>query len=284
MAILKFKQVGAGRNGNAKGNVERSYTVAWIVIVNSPLDGPLTIGNDSRAPLRFSPYVGYESSDDHQAVCNDLKVEQDGEDWQKWRVTATFATQGSNPAQQPNPEDEPALFWIETDFTTRKTTKTWDGEDIKNAAGQLIDGLTKPDCQETWIWERNYNTVNRSVWNDYQNTTNSDTVGEIAPKEGLLNIVVSRPVYRNGEPFVRVQFRVRVNKDKWTVNPADRGTAVRNASGKLERPVDEMGNPMDGEVPLKEDGTQERDADAEPRYIGAKDILKPMPFSVIGLS
>lgn len=287
MAINSVKLVSAGRK--ASGTIDsRSYVVVWFVIVNSAYDGPCTVGNAPGIPLRYAPYVGYEHVADPVALCTRVEVEQDGGDgeYRKWRVTATFDTNwGQN--EQPdteNPEDDPPIFWVETEFATKKVTKTWDGQDIKNAAGQLIDGLERFDAVETWVWEKNHNAINRALWNEYQNTVNNGGFHELGPKEGLLHIIVPKATYRNGVPYWRVQYRVRINKDGWPVNPRDVGTAVKNAAGKLERPVDEKGNPMDGEVPLKADGTQQRDPTAAPRYIGKKDLYEPKNFNSLGLT
>lgn len=287
MAIDSVKKIGAGRKGSGKTD-SRSYVVVWWVIVNSPYDGPCTVANAPGLPLRYAPYVGYENTNDPAALCTGLDVEQDGDEWPRWRVTATFDTnwnQSNQESQQENPEDDPVLFWIETEFQNRKTTKTWDGQDIKNSAGQLIDGLEKILAIETWVWERNYISVNRDVWTAYQNAVNSLPFEGIETKEGLLHIIVPKPSVRNGIPFVRVQFRIKINKDKWTVEPADRGTGVKGTDGKLYRPVDAAGHPFDGEVPLKADGTQEKEAFADPRYIKPpRDIYEPKNFYNLGFA
>lgn len=291
MSVIKFKQIAAGRKGGAKDGADRNYVVTWVVIVDDRRDGPLTIGNyhpggapKDNVPLRFQPYVGYENNDDGGALCRDVQVEQDGDEWQKWKVTATFSAETSNPSTTPDPEEDPVNFWIETEFGEVETTKTWDDEDIKNSAGQLIAGLRKPNYGETWVWEKNYTSLNRGVWKAHQNTTNSSDFYEIEAKQGLLHIIVPKPAFRGGVMFWRVQFRVTIRKDKWTVNPADRGTAVKNEDGKLEQPVDpNTGQKIDGEVYLKEDGSLlfEPDED-EIRYIGEKDLVEPKDFSALG--
>lgn len=285
MSVTSLKLIGAGRSADGKSDYNRSYTVVWQAIVNDPYDGPATVGSHGDLPVRFAPYVGYESTNDPYALCTALRCEQDGDDWQKWRVTATFETQFSqDQSQHENPEDEPPIFYVETEFSTKPVTKEWNGNDIKNSAGQLIAGLERLEAVETWVWEKNHTSLNRSLWLEYQNTVNSGSFHELSAKQGLLHIIVPKQSYRNGAPFWRVQYRVKVNKDKWTVEPADRGTAVKNASGKLERPVDEKGNPIDGEVNLKADGTQERDSTAAIRYLPAKNLYEPKDWSVLGLT
>jgi hypothetical protein len=83
-----------------------------------------------------------------------------------------------------------------------------------------------------------------------------------------------------------VQFRAEVNDetdDGWEVRPPDVGPMVIGADGKLQRPTDGDGNPIDGEVPLKADGTQERDSTVELRYLAAKKIYKPRAWGNLGL-
>lgn len=285
MAVVSCKQIGAGRNSGITKDRHRSYTVVYRVIVNSAYDGPATVISDPGIPLLYSPYVGYEHTSDPLALCTDIKPEQDGDEWQRWRVTCSFTTNwGQNqPNKKDDPEEEPPIFWIETEFVSKKVTKEWDGTDIKNSAGQLIEDIERFDVVETWVWEKNFNSINRSTWKAYQNTVNSDTVGEIEPKQGLLHIIVPKPSYRDGNPYWRVQFRVKVNKDKWSVKPRDQGTRVKNSNGKLERPVDERGQPFDGTVPLKSDGKQQLDATAEPRYLDEKDLYEPKNFSALGV-
>lgn len=287
MAIVSVTQIGAGRRGG--GSLDsRSYNVVFQVLVSSPYDGIATVGNAPGIPGRFMPYAGYENTNDPQALCTKVDPEQDGDDWQKWRVTCTFDTNW-NQNQQPqndDPEDDPPIFWIETEFVTKATTKEWDGTPIVNKAGQLIEGLERFDSIETWVWERNYTSLNRGVWKTYQNSVNSADFDEIDAKHGLLHIIVPKPTFRNGVKYWRVQFRVKVSTDEdgWQVNPANRGTAVKNASGKLERPVDDKGKPFDGEVPLKNDGTQERNPAAVPLYIGKKDLYRPRDFNALGFA
>lgn len=282
MAVLTLKQVGAGRSADGKSDWNRSYTVIWIATVDNPYDGPATVGSVPGLPGRFSPYVGYENTNDPYALCTALRCEQDGDEWRKWRITATFETQFASDQNKENPEDEPPVFWVETDFQSKPITKEYNGTDIKNSAGQLIAGLEKIEAVETWVWEKNHNSLNRSLWLEYQNSVNSGSFYELSAKQGLLHIIVPKAVYRNGQPFWRVQYRVKVNKDKWTVEPADRGTAVK-AGNKLERPVDDKGQPMDGEVPLKADGTQERDPTAAIRYLPPKNLYEPKDFNALGL-
>lgn len=288
MAIVSCKKIGAGRNGDNTKDRHRTYTVVFRVIVNSPSDGPATVVLGSGIPNLYSPYIGYESSSDVLALCVGVKPEQDGDDWQRWRVTCTFTTNwasGNQPNQQPNPEDEPAVFWIETEFTTRIVTREWNGNAIRNSAGQFIEGLERYEAIETWVWEKNFSWLNRGTWKAYQNSVNADAVGEIEPKQGLLHIIVPKPSYREGEPFWRVQFRVKVNKDKWSVRPLDKGTRVKNGQtpSRLERPVDDMGRPFDGTVNLKSSGLQELDPDVEPRALPEKDLYQPMNFSALGV-
>lgn len=286
MAIVSCTQIGAGRNGQGKSDFHRSYTVVWQVIVNSAYDGAMTIGLYAALPARFAPYVGYENAADIYALCTDLRIEQDGGDWQKWRVTATFDTNWQNGQKnEENPEDEPSLFWVETEFVNKKVTKDGAGNPIVNAAGQLIAGLERIDAVETWVWEKNTTYLNRSLWKQYQNAVNSDSFYELDPKEGLMHIIVPKASYRNGVPFYRVQYRVKVNKDKWTQNPANIGTMVKGSDGKLHPPVDSTGQNMSGaEVYLKVDGSQITDFAATPiNYIGEKDMYPLKPFSGLGL-
>lgn len=288
MAIVSCKKIGAGRNGDNTKDHHRTYTVVFRVIVSSALDGPATVVMASGIPNLYSPYIGYENTSDAQALCVGVKPEQDGDEWQRWRVTCQFTTNWAQnqPNQNPNPEDEPPVFWIETEFTTKKITKEWDGTDIKNSAGQLIEDIERYDVQETWVWEKNFTSINRGTWKAYQNSVNSDSVGEIEPKQGLLHIIVPKPDYRDGQPFWRVQFRVKVNKDKWSVKPRDQGTKVKastDAGAKLTRPVDELGRPFDGTVALKSTGVQELDPTATPRYLDEKNLYEPKSFSALGV-
>ncbi len=288
MSIVSVKQIGAGRRGSGKLN-GRAYTVVLQVIVNSAYDGIATVANASGIPARYAPYQGYENTDDPDALCVTVDPEQDGEEWQKWRVTCTFDTNWASgnsgtSSTQNNPEEDPPLFWVETEFVSKPVFKTWNGNDIKNAAGQLIQGLERIEACETWIWERNYTSLNRGFWLSYQNAVNSDDIFELDPKQGLLHIIVPKASYRNGVAYYRVQFRVRICKEKWTVNPADRGTLVKTSSGKLERPMTSATEAVDGEVPLRSNGSWETDATAAVRYIGEKDIYEPKPFDALGLT
>ncbi len=294
MAIVSCKKIGAGRNGDNTKDRHRSYTVVFRVIVNSPADGPATVVGASGIPNLYVPYVGYESTPDSQALCTGVKPEQDGDEWQRWRVTCTFTTnwaEGNNPNQQQNPEDEPAVFWVETEFATKAITKDYNGQDIRNSAGQLMAGLERFDAVETWVWEKNFTSLNRGTWKSYQNTVNSDSVGEIEPKQGLLHIIVPKPSFRDGQPYWRVQFRVKINPDKWTQKPADRGTAVLSGEEsdsadkrKLQRPKDEMDQPIDGEVFLDGHGKMITDPlNTEIHYIEEKDVYRPMNFSALGV-
>ncbi len=288
MAIQKLSQISAGRNASAKHDLTRRYTVVWRAIVTDPRDGPATVmaALAAQGVVLYTPYVGYENASDPLALLTEMRPDVEGPEgeWRTLRITGTFSTDwAEGQQQQPNPEDEPVLFWIETSFETRKVTKTWNGVDITNSADQLLDGLEREDAVETWVWERNYLSINRSLWKQYQNRINSATVaGEIDPKTGRLHILVAKPSFRNGTKFHRVQFRVKVNPDGWPVNPADRGTAVKNAAGDLERPVDDLGQPMDGEVFLDGAGKQLA-AGAPIVYIGAKDLHEPKDLNNLGV-
>ncbi len=291
-----ISRIGAGRSGESTKDGHHKYVVVWQGITNNPHDGPAEFVAELYAMgvRLFTPYTGYEASIDNQfALLISLNPEQDGDAWQKWRCRGTFSTnwleKGNDTSQSSSPDEDPSLFWIETEFGTRKTTQTWDGEDIVTAAGQAHPDIEKPTARETWIWEKNYLTLDRENWKAFQCTVNSEPVEEIDPYQGLLRINVSKPQYRGGVLFYKVQFRVEVNTDEegWRVNPANRGTVVLNkpieSGGKQTRPVDQEGKPMDGEVWLKTDGTQERDPDPPVRwYTGPWDVLEPKDFNELG--
>ena len=103
MAIVSCKKIGAGRNGDNTKDHHRTYTVVFRVIVSSALDGPATVVMASGIPNLYSPYIGYENSADVLALCVSVKPEQDGEEWQRWRVTCQFTTNWAQNQQNQNP-------------------------------------------------------------------------------------------------------------------------------------------------------------------------------------
>jgi hypothetical protein len=294
MSIVKFKQIAAGRRGGAKDAADRSYSVVWIAIVDSAYDGPLTIGNyrpggdpSGNVPLRFQPYVGYENTSDPDALCRDVQVEQDGEEWKKWRVTATFSPNISGPSASENPEEDPVSSWIETNFEVVEVTKSWDGKEILNTAGQLVAGARRKIARETWVWEKNYLTLNRGLWKSYQNSVNSDDFYEAEPGHGLLHIIVPKAQFRGGVQFFRVQFRVEINDDDekgWNADIANRGTMVKNSDGDLEVPMDpRTGQKISEEVWLDSAGRYHPDGTIVPYiYIENRPRYRPMPFGALG--
>lgn len=288
MSIIECSQIGQGRSGDNSKDGHRMYTVVFQVIVSNAYDGPGVVVLGNGIPTLYQEYTGFENRNDRDALCIGVKPEQDGNEWQKWRVTCTFSTNWADsgqPNQNPNPEEDPALFWIETEFAEQATTKTWNKKPIRNSSGQLYDGLTRFRSNETWIWEKNFSSIQRSTWKAYQNAVNSDTIDEIEPNQGLLFISVPKPAFRNSQPFYRVQFRVRVNTEGWNPTPLDQGTMVLNSSDLWEQPRDAQNKPIDGMVFLNGSGKVHPDqgkTDFEPFELPKAELYEPKPFANLG--
>lgn len=282
MAVVSVKQTGAGRVGNGKSDFNRTYKVTWVIVVDDPYDGPCTIGQRPEFPLRYGLYDGYENTSDFAALCTSLDIEQDGDEWQKWRAAATFETNwNQDQHQREHPEDEPTIRWVEVEFEKKTVTKEYNGADIRNSAGQLIAGLERDDCVGVYCFERNELGINSNI-KTLNNTVNSQPFYDLLPGEGLMRITSGKPEYRNGVPYFKHLYRVRVNPDTWEVQPADRGTLVKGADGKLTVPVDNINQPIDGEVNL--DGTGRQLPPTQPIfYLPKKKLYRPASWGPLGL-
>lgn len=284
MAIVSCTKARAGRNGESKSDRNRSYTVVWIVIVNSRNDGPKVVGNAPGVAGLFDPYEGYEAESDPDALCTSIKPDQDGDNWQKWKVTATFETKFSNSSNAPadNPAEDAVVRWVETEFVQEKVVKEYDGTPIKNSSGQLLSGIERDTAVYTLCFERNELAISSALF-DYNNSVNSDPWKGLQPGQGLMRITVGKPEYRNGIQYHKHGYRVRVKREGWNVEPADRGTLVLDAAGNaLVRPVDQFNQSMDGEVNLDGSGRQLAFG-TEPIFLPQKKLYQPMPFAFLGL-
>lgn len=286
MAIVSVKQVGAGRSASGGSDYNRSYTVVWMIIVSDPNDGPATVGNAAGLPLRFVPYVGFENTSDPEALCTDLDVEQDGEEWQKWKATATFETRFTQEQDQhEDPEDRPAEMWVEFEDKTVKTTKTYNDLDIKNSAGQLIAGLEKDETVGVIVIERYESEFQPDVWFEFNNSTNSGTFLGCADQTLKMKITAAKAETINGFRVWPVTYKLKYKKDKWTVNPADTGTAVRGTDNKLHLAIDKATQqPKDGVIYLDGNGAEIEDPLNTPiEYIGDKALQEPRDWSTLNL-
>ncbi len=228
MSIVSLKKIAAGRSGDQKSDYNRSYTVVWTAIVNDPKDGPRTLGLASGLPLLFSSYIGYENASDIQALCTGVKPEQDGDEWQKWKITATFETNfKQEQQQQENPTKRPVTRWVEYENQSKKVTKEWDGTEIKNSAGQLLDGLERQDCVRIDVFQRYESPDNSANWDAYQNTTNSKQFEDIPKNQGLMQVTAAPPDTINGFYVSQVTYRIKRNPEGWDIEPADRGREGR---------------------------------------------------------
>lgn len=291
--IVSLAQIAAGRSGDGKSDYNRSYTVVWRAIVDDPRDGPATVGSAAGLPARFSPYVGYENTDDPAALCTSLKPDQIGADgeWRVWKITATFETQFTQGQDQhENPTDRPPEYWVEFQDETRSVTKTYNDLDIVNSAGQLIAGLERDYSVATIVIQRYESAFDPQSWLEFQNTTNSGTfslsgIGSFDDQTLLMKITTGKAETINSYRVWPVTYRLKYKEDTWRVNPADVGTAVLGSDGKLHLPIDPATQqPKDGEVYLDGDGQEITDLLNNPiEYIGNKALYRPRDWSPLSL-
>ncbi len=284
MAVVSVSQIGPGRSGEGRDDYNRSYQVPFQVIVDDPYDGVATVGNAAGIPARYAPYIGYDNTGDLFALCTSLSVEQDGEEWRKWKVTATFETRFSNEENQPNqnPEEDPPKRYVEIEYKTRKTTKEWDGTDITNFAGQLINGIEVEDAVVSLCWKRNEIGITSKLLS-HNNTVNSNAQFGASAGQLRLRINVGEPQYRNGVQFYEHIYKATYNKAGWHVNPANKGALVKGTDGNLKRPEDTDGQPIDGEVLLDNNGALANPADPIV-FIGEKKLLEPKNWNDLNLT
>lgn len=292
MALVNLALVSAGRSGDGKSDYNRSYTVVWRAIVDDPRDGPATVGSFPGLPARFSPYVGYENTDDAAALCTTLKPEQAGGDgeYRLWKITGTFETNFTQAQDQhQNPEDRPPEKWVEFEDEQRDCTKTYNDLDIVNSAGQLVAGLQRDYTVATIVIARYEATFDPQTWLDFNNTTNSGTfsvVGGAFPDQTLrMKITTGKAETINGYRVWPVTYRLKYKKETWRVNPADVGTAVIGTDDKLHLPIDPAtGQPKDGEIYLDGTGHEITDLVNNPiEYIGDKALYEPTSWASLNL-
>jgi hypothetical protein len=293
MAIVRVSQTGPGRAAEGKSDFNFSYSVPFQVLVDDPRDGPGTVGNavdpvtGVAIPPRFSQYKGYEANFfDLNALCTRCVPKQDGEEWRKWSVEAIFETNFQIQHQQ-NPTEDPVVPWIEIESERRKVTKTWDGKDIVNSAGQLIDGIEDDFDLCTYCFLRNESQPT-TLWTTYNNTVNSDTFLGCLAKTLRLKIHVDKPQRRNEYYYWPHTYRFKYDPNGWAIDPADRGTAVKRSDGTLGRPISPNTNePIDGEVFLDGSGGLLSAGAAIvylSKFTGSKtDIKQPKPFKSLNL-
>lgn len=248
MAVLWVKPIWSGRDGDADEQ-HRRYTSCWRIRTTSPLDGPMTVGNAAGLPKRYEGYV-FGNDSDPSALCVGLSPKQDQDDARTWIVTAKYSTdymtgqEGGDSPQDQNPLNWSTVWSVDFEEFTRATTKDKDGQPIVNSAGQLIAGIEREDSYLVLVAQKNLADLDFNFVADYNNSTNSAGYKGFGPRELKLKIRVGELAVHNGFKYYPHTFRFTIKEDKWDIDPVDRGTAVKDASGRLVVARDAFEQPL----------------------------------------
>jgi hypothetical protein len=215
MAIVSINEHWNGRGASTeakegKVDFERTY----IVVVDSPDDGPQTILLDSRIP---QDYAIYETLTETNLKCRviDRKCTQEGEGYFVWMVSVTYSSKWYDQAKNdPNPLLRPEIISWNTEDHQEVFQEDLDGNPVINASNEPFDPpVMRQTSRLTINVEKNVQSVDPFQIASFLYTVNADFFKSYEP--GLVMLVSANWTATYEGEFVydklRLTFKVNIN-------------------------------------------------------------------------
>jgi len=218
MAIVSVKESPIGRGGVSSVGKNR-YTRCFLVVTNSPYDGPYEAMAAAGIPGPGSIHPSHP-----YAFATHAKADPEGKGKLAWIVSVDYTTERQ---RSENPFSDPASIEWSTDTTQEPFSYDKDGYAILNSAGDRFTEQIKEDVSR-WVVVITTNLPFVPSWiNTYRDAVNSDAVyidgipiaaGMAKIKSIRISKWQTRGVYR----FRELQLAIKI-KDDWLHRVVDNG-------------------------------------------------------------
>jgi hypothetical protein len=260
MAIVSVREVASGRDGTLNNKGERSYSRAFQVITDDPLDGPLLVRTASGIPQRGSIYATATEIDPGAKV-KAINPSQDADNPRVWTVKVDYDSVTEDKPE--NPLDRPIeISWTAAPYE-RVVFNDTDGKAILNSAGDYFDPpLTIDDSRPVLTVVRNEPSYNPTLAIDYQDAVNTDSFLGFSPGQVKVAKIDATSATENDIFYWRVTYEFHFRREGWALSVLDQGRYQKLNNKPVPIPeYDESGNAVPGShvsdpVPL--DGAGQR--------------------------
>lgn len=194
-----------------------------------------------------------------------------------------------NPAGN-NPLNDPPKVTFDFNDVEIEVDRDADGKAMLTPNKEAYRGITSPSSDLVCRIVRNWPSFNVNLARSYKNCVNSDTFLGEPPGTAWLKGVGGESIgddnFRYWQVYAEIHFRRAApgstDAKAWYKRVLRQGFRVKDANGKVDRAVDELGNFKVNPTILKADGTEETDAAATNIWDEFK-IFESKPFAALGL-
>lgn len=281
MTVQSVTQMWSRNSG--KFDAEKYFTYANKISITEGYQVVAEIGDTSSTIEQSSllPRHGTQHSSGRQAYVRNISAEQVGPIF--WVATVSYEGDFQ--------DDLITVKWSDS-TTTEPIDRDWNGAAIVTANGEPVDGLTVDVADAVAIIQRKFLSFNAYSYAMYRRATNSDTFMGWPPGTARLvgfdaenTFFVNAPV-EQWTVTARIQFREpyanTTPAQAWYKRWRHEGLWVKAGTpGVIQRARDQQGQESPKPVLLKEDGTQETNAD-NALFVHTQ-VYGSLPYSGLGL-
>ena len=266
---------------------KRTYAARWVVHVNDPLDGPLTVqgGLPAIGSALTGATVAGNDSDTYATVIGYSNISPVGYPAERlvWTATVNYSTQTPEQCLQllgQDPINLPPVIRIAGLREQEPLLKDQFGDEVVNAAGDPFDDVFKDVTRLRLTIQINQPTLSVNVLNSHLDTVNLGTFFELPTASWkFAEPMVEQRYQQNCSPYFNVTYQF-LSAVTWDFELANLGLRVRSGAGvdKVEWPKDDTTNQRaipSAPVALLADGTQAAPSDAIIYYDGSEPALLP---------
>lgn len=266
-----------------KFDADKYFTYANKISITEAYQVVAEVGDTSATIEESSllPRHGVQHESGRQAYVSSISPEQIGPFF--WIVTVTYDGDFQ--------DDLLDIEWTDT-TSSEPIDRDWNGAAIMTANGEPVEGLTVDIADQVAIVRRKFLTFNSYSISAYRRATNSDTFMGWPPGTcRLVGFSAKNTFFVNGpveqwDVMARFQFREpyanTTPAQAWYKRWRHEGLWVKSGTpGVIQRARDQQGQESPKPVLLKEDGTQE--LNAENALFVHTQVYGSLPYSGLGL-
>jgi len=238
VAVIRVDPINDGRDGEYDEKYVGTFTAAYRVQTNDPLDGPLVVVNHASLPQLYGAYsVGNDSLSN--ALCIAKTPRPDGDSRTSWIVTCRFSTNAL--PQDTNPLFDPIKVSLGFDQFTKVARADVDGNPVANSMGDVFDPpIEIDDSRPVYRVTRNESYINESLVADMKDSVNANAWRGFMPRcVKCKSISPGELQTRNGTDYYAVVYEFHINGDTWDFKVLNRGRRYVSGGKVVSIPKDQ---------------------------------------------
>jgi hypothetical protein len=224
VSVIRWKETGQGRGGDADKSFVRNYAKRWIAITDNPADDTDTILDYSLCPkVWISAHPG-----NPLALCMHVDANNTAEDGdaKQWEVIAQYSTNYGT-QQTANPTERPVRWTVRNNVYRRVITEDVNGVPICNVAGDPPAEPVEIDANRPTIVAQRFEQISLSMILNRVQTYNfavNDREWQGFAKRTLRVLInYGDQITQNGFTVYPATYELEYRQETWRISYASLG-------------------------------------------------------------